>query len=470
MSRENDALNLLHSGDISVPSVENSEEYEDGWDVLWDVYASTSMSYEVRKRWFEKCVKKVLEVAGFMMRTADNTYKQVNETQLRSQWRNLYYTKASPKVGDNTYVETPFLETWLRDKNMLTYRAITSDPQQRVHSNILNIWPGIRAQTLQPVPHDEVERLVAPIKKHVDEIVAPGHGRYHMAWYSNIVKNPGRKSRTALIVRGKQGAGKDIIPDFFRTKVLGPRVSHQTSSVDTLIGTHATGLQNTVFVCVDEASSQDFYANMDKVKNLITCDTHTINEKYCSPITVPSFCNLYITTNNMAPVSIPSDDRRFVVFEADSCKTKDYSYFTHLAEHLDDDRVARAFYQYLLSENFDDLFPLHTHRPHTSTYVEMQNANLPLFFKYLSYQCTSQEFASANSRDLLASINEWASIYGYKYTITHCSLSREMSRIHKESENVLTLKRARTGVVYHVNWDEMRLFLEKSNLWDTNWE
>mmetsp|Transcript_35311 Transcript_35311/g.89149 ORF Transcript_35311/g.89149 Transcript_35311/m.89149 type:complete len:89 (-) Transcript_35311:760-1026(-) len=79
-----------------------------------------------------------------------------------------------------------------------------------------------------------------------------------------------------------QGVGKDVLFEkLWMPRVLGYQVCHQTEDVNTILGKHANGLENSVFVLFDEANNRNLGSVLDRSflqqhHSLVSCQLHLI--------------------------------------------------------------------------------------------------------------------------------------------------------------------------------------------------
>ena len=152
-------------------------------------------------------------------------------------------------------------------------------------------------------------------------------------------------------------------------------------------GKHSTAQQNKVFILVDEIHGDEMRPLMSALKDRITSDTVNINPKGKEQYDVRNFANFLFTTNDMNPLKIEPEERRFVIFACNDSKKGDTAYFARLAAHLARDDVARAFYQYLRDDvDVSPFTPFQAHRPRTEAYFAMQRRNISPFYKFLSFK------------------------------------------------------------------------------------
>ena len=160
--------------------------------------------------------------------------------------------------GTTKMVKEPFIDRWLRDPEKRVVHRVVVDPES-TQPDEFNLWRGFFAESLPPVPDEDEPELIAPIIKHIDDVMTDGN-KDHTGWIldylANILQRPKQKTQVAISLYGLQGCGKGIIFEFFRLKVLGEHCSYQTSKPENdLLGRFANGAVNRVMiqVCPDQA-------------------------------------------------------------------------------------------------------------------------------------------------------------------------------------------------------------------------
>ena len=146
-------------------------------------------------------------------------------------------------------------------------------------------------------------------------------------WVANIIQRPYlRNNTTPQFVSGLEGIGKSAIAEFVAemmgcTKegpaaILGP---------DELFGTFNGHTKTKILVVVNEPSS-DHENHSAKLKNMITADHRSINEKYGLSFTMENYVNFAFTSNKPFITSMGSSARREAIYNPrspDPAKVKD---------------------------------------------------------------------------------------------------------------------------------------------------
>jgi hypothetical protein len=389
---------------------------------------------------------------------------------------------------------------WLQDPHVREYARIdwitpsrdgTSAPE-----DVYNTWPGFRADSLPAVAESDVLPLVKPILDHLrDVITGPDHLDFLVAWLAQQVQDPADITRVAIVLQGKQGVGKNMIFDFYIDSVLGAGsrnnpidgAGYRTAKPsEDVFGKHSTAQQNKVFIMVDEIHSDEMRPLMNKLKDRITGATVNINPKNKTEYTVRNLCNFMFTTNDMNPLRLESEERRFVVFGCKGCKKGNAEYFKGLKTHLCRDDVARAFLQYLREVDVRKFLPFEAHRPQTEAYFAMHRRSIPLFYKFISSVVTnelrklksSSPYSKPKGEDGKAKMFfdefvEWGRQGPYNTkTYTLSGFGAETAQLISELDVVdpdqLNFKKKKKdhGMVYIVDWPKLQKFLERTQKFD----
>ena len=370
------------------------------------------------------------------------------------------------KNGDT--VKLPFVPEWLQDPNMRTVERIVVDPKNSLE-NVYNMWKGFHAQKLPPVSEDSVQELVEPITKHFNDVVTSGvaeHTQFLHHYLANMLQRPWQKSQVAISLYGAQGCGKGIIFEFFRQKILGNHCSYQTSRPENdLFGRFANGAVNRVCIQIDEVKSLHDHA--DQLKDFITNPTVNYEKKGKDTIVVSNFANLILTSNNANALSVSTDDRRFALFHCSSVHKGDTQYFSQLGVHLAQPKVARAYYQYLMSLDLSEYPTSFQHkRPVTEYYMEAQHNSIPVISRFFSalvnWKCTdTQPPCQTPSREMYKQYEKFHTAGNYKFLMTEHSFGREVRKILG-----IDVKKTKSCNILKLDLPTIKKYLEGLNEFD----
>jgi putative DNA primase/helicase len=122
----------------------------------------------------------------------------------------------------------------------------------------------------------------------------------------------GAKMTTAILLHGPQGVGKNII---FERTMLG--IYGQYGAIvgqEQIDSKHNRWQSKKLYMFCDEVMTRaELYQNKNKVKGMITSDWITINPKGVDEYMERNHCNFVFASNEIQPLILERDDRRFTV-------------------------------------------------------------------------------------------------------------------------------------------------------------
>jgi hypothetical protein len=292
----------------------------------------------------------------------------LTEPQARRALRGVLYMRRDGP--DKDLAVASIADVWLhRDPDARTYAEVVFDPRQppgdlrcpRTGALRWNTWPGIRAARLPPPPSAAAaDEGVALVYEHIRDVVCDGrddHAAWLLDYFAAIVQRPWRRTGVAVLLTGLQGAGKNTVVDFFRTRVLGARITSHAQDLNlALLGRFAENQAATVFEQYDELLARN-QRQIDALKHRITSDTVRYERKFQDPVVRPNYANLFATTNTSdGGLGLTPDDRRWALLKVSGRRIGDHAYFARLHAACGDDAVARAFYDALMARDITRAF------------------------------------------------------------------------------------------------------------------
>lgn len=135
---------------------------------------------------------------------------------------------------------------------------------------------------------------------------------WFLNWLAYKVQNPAGKLMTAVLLIGEPGIGKSLIGELYGAG-FGPNYSEIDN--DTLKSPYTFDwLGDRLFILANEISPPDRRGDADKIKNLITQTTNTINDKYGAKFRQRNYATYLLTSNHPDPLMIRPKERRFQIF------------------------------------------------------------------------------------------------------------------------------------------------------------
>lgn len=176
-----------------------------------------------------------------------------------------------------------------------------------------------------------------------------------LCWLAYPLQHPGAKMRTAIVMHGDEGAGKNFLFDLVASIYgkYGALVGQ-----DELEDKFNDWRSCKLFVVGDEVSSrQELVHNKNRLKALITSPTVQINPKNLPRREESNHMNVVFLSNELTPLALDNSDRRYLVIYTP--RAKDFSFYKGLAQWKSGGGT-EAFYDFLLTyplEGFDPYAP-----------------------------------------------------------------------------------------------------------------
>jgi Family of unknown function (DUF5906) len=184
-----------------------------------------------------------------------------------------------------------------------------------------NIFNGFRFKT-------ESRSGYPLFREHLFDIVCQREEErfnFVMTWFADILRNPGRKTGSAIIFRGEEGVGKSLVGEEF-AKLLGDRYAIVASTERHVLGNFNSHLSYALFCQVEEAlfaGSKGF----GTLKQLVTGERMPVELKGIDLFMMPNFTRFLMCSNEDWVVPAGADARRWFVTDVCSDKKGDYTYF-----------------------------------------------------------------------------------------------------------------------------------------------
>jgi hypothetical protein len=155
---------------------------------------------------------------------------------------------------------------WVSCAGRKVYGQLFFDPGlPQEHNGNLNLYEGMQVEA-----EKGSWRLM---KRHIWRILCKkdkAKFKYIMRWLAWCVQNPDKPAEAAVVLKGKKGGGKGILPTQFVEIFGNNKHGLAISSSDQLVGRFTAHLCNTVFLLADEAYFPGDKRAEGKLKQLIS--------------------------------------------------------------------------------------------------------------------------------------------------------------------------------------------------------
>ena len=133
---------------------------------------------------------------------------------------------------------------------------------------------------------------------------------YVEKWWAVSVIYPERKLRTAIVLRGEQGCGKDFTCEQVLAPLMGD-ANVKISTIGQVTATHADEVFNSSLLVINEAYAGNKKRVADTLKGIVTQENAYINAKQLRPYRMPVCYNVMLMSNDANPIYLEQGDRRW---------------------------------------------------------------------------------------------------------------------------------------------------------------
>ena len=336
--------------------------------------------YDTVKEIFEKEHLMITNPISFIWETELEGIKKIY-TYTKNNFKDLVAPFVFEKFVKGSVKLVPFFDEWIKDKKRRKYHHMDFIPKDKVQPYIYNTFTGFEYnKIIEDYELVDIKPFIDLISKLVDN--EKESIEYVLNYLAHIIQKPYEKSEVILLFKSKQGYGKDTLINFME-KIMGKSNNYigRTAEVNDIFGNFNSIMKNNLILQINELQGKDGFATKEKIKNLSTADTITINRKYLEGYEQTNYCRIFIFSNNLTPVEIPSDDRRYVVFTAQEDKPE-REFFNNLYKCLKDERFIYSLYYFLKTRNIKKV-SLRDDRPITKAYDKLKKQCIHPFYEYL---------------------------------------------------------------------------------------
>jgi hypothetical protein len=221
---------------------------------------------------------------------------------------------------------------WLNTPGRRNYDRLVFDPSGKNAPSEYNAWRGL---AIYPKP-GRVKRIL----RHLFEVWCnrdKAQFKYVLRWMALLVQRPWVKPEVALVLRSKEGTGKNIIVQAL-LDVLGPH-GFITAQKDQVAGRFNGHLFDKVLVVLDEAFFAGDPAAVAAAKALITNPQIGYEAKGKDAFSARNYAHVIVMTNNAWAVPAGEDARRWAVLDVSEAQAGKHAYFGALAAEIENGGV-----------------------------------------------------------------------------------------------------------------------------------
>lgn len=268
----------------------------------------------------------------------------------------------------------PFIKRWLEDPNKTEYDRMVFEPGRMMDVYNYNLFRGL------PVVPVEGDWSIF----HTLLTLLTGNDPLAYEWVENWVarrfQRLGEKSGVCPIFQGKKGVGKDTYWNQIG-KLMGDEYFHNTGRPEhTVFARFNSQIARCLLVKFEEADFQVNKQNEEQLKNMITGTQSQIEKKGHPMITVNSYTDYVMTTNQEIPIPMTDDERRFAAFKVSDAKRGDTAFWKEVYDKLADGKQLAAYYHHLMTKDISGWSPSPVYK--TRYYQDLVGVCAPLHARY----------------------------------------------------------------------------------------
>ncbi len=367
--------------------------------------SSDNMDYKFMKNEFEKTHTKIVNLKKFYkLREVDfdMNYIEFSKKDISDMYENKHYTYfklKKTKIGviegvpqyKEEYIESKasFIKTWLLDENMRSYEQTTFKPYPlEIKKDELNLWTDFRIKriydSLTKEQKDAIDINISQILLNHIMLLSNNNieiYNYLITYIAHMIQYPALRSNICIYIKSKQGLGKGILHSLF-AKLFGEEKCLITSRWEKdIVGDFNSMIKNKILITLDEMNSASKKYE-DKLKEIITGETISIEKKGKDPEKLPCFFRTFMFSNNEFAIKVDTNDRRFCLIESD-VDLPEKSYFDNLLTAIDDTQIQLSFYKLMMSIQNVKNYDFRTNRPKTDLVANLKITSLSPEIQYL---------------------------------------------------------------------------------------
>jgi len=323
--------------------------------------------YNDHKRDFEKSNFKCQDT--FYNILSNNSLKGFSKQSFCTMYQNKYY-----------YERKRFIDRWLDDPNMRSYESIDFLPNGS-KDGVFNTWDLIEVEDHEITDPTVSTYYIHELLKKLCENTQEGYD-FFIKYLAHLIQYPDRKPEVGIFFSSAQGSGKDSLIKLIQ-KLIGKTCVAFESDPEKVFGKYNMDTRsNKLVVALQEADNIKQYNS--RIKDLITCETTTIEQKHIKSMVIRDYTRLIVLSNNDNIIKIEPDDRRWVMFKCYNFHVDpDQDFWKNVLIDVKNMDVVLKFRKELLSINIDRDYNFQLNRPFTEFYSNMKSINIPTIIRFM---------------------------------------------------------------------------------------
>jgi hypothetical protein len=205
---------------------------------------------------------------------------------------------------------TGFIDLWLHDNDRRMINKIDQKPSE---DPLTYSPPVIFRHTTIEAEEDRGEIKLFLELAYILAGKSAELSDYLIQWTAHILQKPFENPKTAVILTGGKGCGKDTYGDFISEWIIGEKYYHNYTSTAQFWEKHDCDRMGKFFIKLEEASGALNRQHVGDMKARITAHNMTINPKGIGSTTSANYNRFFMSSNEAKPVAVEEGERRFIV-------------------------------------------------------------------------------------------------------------------------------------------------------------
>jgi hypothetical protein len=353
--------------------------------------------------------------------------------------------RARVPVSSVRHEHGPAGHMWMNSATKRTVDRVEFAPGAEPAPNVINTFKGLalKADGLKSCPC---------ILAHI-ELLADGEqglSEWLLRWLAYPLQHLGAKMQTAVLIRGKQGGGKSVLGDIMLA-IYGNAPTGYGAVIGQadLESKFNDWMSDILFVVGEEVvSRQGRGEHKNPLKHLVTGKRVRINPKNLPAREEANHANFLFLSNELTPLPLEADDRRFTVIAAPAQQPKDY--YDALYRELREGGVA-GFLGFLMALDLGD-FGVATPPHHTAEKERVIEGSLSpdeLFLR--AWHSGAAQLREASADGVFRAYVDWCRASGWE-----AGTRQRLMRLIGERPNLIERRRERAGGVDTLRYAPVR--------------
>jgi len=386
---------------------------------------------------FEKSHCKIINKGLYLHEYEDEYGHKVihllTPTQLENQYKHFDVAFNRYHLSKGGIHPVSFIDYWtINNPTIRSYTDIDIYPNTtECPPNIYNVWTPFYGDILLNNPHIQIDNShVDFFRNHLYILSGKDTSiqTYFEKWIAHMFQFPDQKSTCPIFI-SKEGAGKGTFTKTIESIMGGKKCFETTNPVRDVFGSFNGQMADSFFVNINEIGKKDLVEYMGLLKGLITDKPLTINKKGIEPYKINSFHRFVFTTNNMDPIDINQDNRRFWIIRCSDELKGNSEYFNKFNQLINDPCFIKSIYSYFMNlTDIEDFIKLELPIcEYQHKILESNTSDIERWLKSYVLYYSNETQKEVLIKTMYSNFLQWCEANNCKYPLTSKKFSLEMS-------------------------------------------